>query len=212
MMHRSTTSFIRRYINSLKKNQLFSTRELLSFGPRGAIDQALWLMVKSGFLQRLARGVFVKAGFHPISPPAEEVAQTKARAFGKQITNHGMVLSSQVEPQTDPTNKQVFAVDASTSKFRYGEIIIYLRKTCPRKIALQDTFVGKTTRALWYLGKQATNDDLIAASKKDWNRADKEEAELDAQWLPAWLNKYFLRITPRWRDRFTEIAIDNWIF
>src|ERR1700691_4404370 len=84
-----TSSVIRRHIAGLGEGRAFSTRDLLSYGRRAAVDQALYRMVKNGDIIRLARGVFCKWSLKAKLPSMQQVIETKARAFGRQLFVHG---------------------------------------------------------------------------------------------------------------------------
>ena len=52
-----TSTFVRRHVNCLPPDVLFSTRELLQYGKRSAVDQSLSRLVKRGDIIRLTRGI-----------------------------------------------------------------------------------------------------------------------------------------------------------
>ena len=81
----ATSSYVRRHINRLAPNVIFATRDLLSYGKRASIDQALCRLVKRGYIIRLAHGLFRREGSNAPLPPILEVAKYKAAAFGKII-------------------------------------------------------------------------------------------------------------------------------
>jgi hypothetical protein len=185
-------STIRRHIIQLDPEKLFTTRELLKYGPRNAIDQTLWRLVKNGSIIRLARGVFVRASRTFTSPSPRAVAEAKAKGFGKEIVTHGAVLVNQLNLDAYPSDKNVFCVNGSSSSFRYGKITIYFRKASKRKIKLGDTRAGHAIRALWHLGKEMVDHYAIMKATREFMRTDRVEARQSAQWQPAWLSDYFV--------------------
>jgi hypothetical protein len=52
----STTLRIRQFIANLPQALIFSTRDLLNFGTRAAVDQCLCRLVRKGNIRRLAWG------------------------------------------------------------------------------------------------------------------------------------------------------------
>jgi hypothetical protein len=48
------TEFISRHINQLAPTEIFTTREVLMYGSRSAVDSTLGRMVASGHIHRLA--------------------------------------------------------------------------------------------------------------------------------------------------------------
>lgn len=81
---------VRCYIRyNVKEGDMFTTRELLRYGNRNAIDQILYRLVKAGIIIRLAWGVFVRQDDYQDSriplPGPMEVARVKARAFCREV-------------------------------------------------------------------------------------------------------------------------------
>ena len=82
----TTSISIRSHIDKLQYGAMFTTRQLLTYGTRKAVDHCIARLLKVEYMQRLARGVFVKlqCGEKPKESPFE-VAEFKAAAFGKRI-------------------------------------------------------------------------------------------------------------------------------
>jgi hypothetical protein len=76
-------------LSLLKPGEIFTTRDLLSYGRRSAVDKTLVLMVQSGYLTRLAFGVFVVTHTSKAFYTVAEIVERKALAFGKVLYIHG---------------------------------------------------------------------------------------------------------------------------
>lgn len=83
---------IRQFANSLPRGEIFTTRQLLSFGTRGAVDQAVLTLVNQRYLERLARGVFRLYDDDNEEVPASTIAFHKARGFGKTLYSLGTIF------------------------------------------------------------------------------------------------------------------------
>lgn len=81
-------ALIRKHLSLLKPGEIFTTRDLLSYGRRSAVDKTLFLMVQAGYLTRLAFGVFVITHTSKSFYTVAEIVQRKALAFGKTIYTH----------------------------------------------------------------------------------------------------------------------------
>jgi hypothetical protein len=179
--------YIRRHILRLKPTKLFTTRELLKYGKRAAVDQTLYRMVKEGFLKRVARGVFVRKLTK--LPSIKQIARAKAEAFGRTIYKHAnrilkkMRLLNGAKPP-----KGVFAVNAHSSSFMtmYGRVI--LKQIGPRKVRLCANKSGKMLYAFWHLGKDRCTELSVVDKTRRCNRAEKLELEKASALMPAWLN------------------------
>lgn len=83
----STISQVRRHFSMVGKNVRVASRHLIDYGSRGAMDQAVYTLVKRGEIVRVSRGIFVRAD-SSVEHIALEVAQMKAAVFGKDIFEH----------------------------------------------------------------------------------------------------------------------------
>lgn len=192
----STTWFIRSYIMRLPAGRMFTTRELLGFGTRVAVDQALFRMVKKGMIRRLARGVFLLNDQVTPDPPVEDVARVKARAFGKRIACHGADAANKRGLPVETNQIPTYATNGRSSSFRYGELTVHLKGIGPRKMLAGDNPAGLTVKGLWHLGKTACNGAAFAAATLDFNRRDRQELRRLAVLVPAWMSRHF--VVPRW--------------
>lgn len=82
----STAERIRSFVLGFGAGRIFTTRQVLKFGTRNAVDLTLSRLVRSGFLRRLSYGVFIfESANEPRSPDSSAIAAAKAEAFGKRI-------------------------------------------------------------------------------------------------------------------------------
>jgi len=187
-----TACFIRRHIFRLPSGRLFTTRELLGYGTRVAVDQTISKLVRKGIIVRLARGVFTRQDSDLTNISAIDVARVKAQSFGKQIAAWGGQLARELGLPSDAEPEQIFSVNGSSSSFKFGKITIHFRKTAARKLRFGDSRSGQALRALWHLGRRQVNRAQIRLATDRWLRTDRDEARLIVCWLPAWLSSYFM--------------------
>lgn len=198
----STITYIRRHISSLPKNVIFTTRDLLSYGSRASVDQALYRLVKQRAIIRLARGVFIRDGSK--IPKIADVASAKAQAFGKQIGMHGYELLRKLFPDSQEpvqdTSQIVatFAVNSRTSSFRFGSVTILLHGVCQRKMQLAKSNVGCVVLALWAGGKTLCSQGLLQKLTRFWARKELQLIKQMASIIPAWLAQYWVNCNQRY--------------
>jgi hypothetical protein len=186
-----TSNSIKRMIfHYLPLNKLFTTRQLLIYGTRSAVDQCLSTLVKEGRIIRLARGVFVREGSRIETISVYDIAKIKAEAFGKQIA---LWNSQFVVGPGKKRDETTFAVSGSSSSFKFGETTIHLKKTSGRKLILGDTAAGKALRTIWDLGRAIAESGTMSFNTSQMLRTDKEEIRLSIGWLPNWMGKVLLR-------------------
>jgi len=195
------STFIRRNIRQLPLDKIFTTRDFLPCGTRAAIDQALFRLVNKGIIIRLARGVFVKAGSNLKAIDARKVAGVKARAFGKRLASWGGQLAQQFGLVAKSSNRVMFAVDGSSSCFRFGDITIHFKKVGPRKLQLGESKAGQALQALWHIGCRQVNQKQIIRATADCLRPDRQEIHRRLSWVPAWLSEHF------WDGKWRPISV-----
>lgn len=186
-----TAAHIKRHIACLSDDKPFSTREFLAYGSRAAVDQTLWRLVQRGEIIRVARGLFIKKDSD--MPSVTEVAKAKAAAFGRTIAEHGISCARALGLITEkPDSKEaLYACNGRTSSFRFGDIVIKLIGTSPRKLSLGDDRVGLVLRALWNYGKAACNMEIASHAASSLNRTERQVLRQSICFMPYWMPQCF---------------------
>jgi hypothetical protein len=184
-------SMIRRFISLLEEGEIFTTRDVLQFGIRNAVDRALSRLVLSGRIIRLARGVFVRDTLVPRKYSDLEIATAKARAFGRKIVRAPLVVINPLSRgYAEPVCNKTFYIDGHSSKFKIGDTTITFKHSAPRKRKLSKTKAGETARSLWYLGQKFVDGDLLknAIYGMQHSGDDRLVFQKNIRWMPAWLS------------------------
>ena len=142
-------AYIYRHIRLLPPTQLFTTREMLIYGTRSAVDVALHRLVKSGFIVRLARGVFVQDDSN--CPTLLEIVTAKAKAFKMQFAVHAETILHDLKIACSGSASK-FAKNGHSSSFLTIHGRVVFQGTCGRKLHLANSRVGKIIYALWHWG------------------------------------------------------------
>ena len=188
------SAHIRRFIYQVPQGELFTTRDCLSFGSRAAVDKALSRLVKSDFIVRVARGVFVRHNWKNVTITAFDVAKKKAESFGRTIARHGADIAHQFGLTSHCKKWPIYQVTGGSSSFVFGDTVIWMKGTCPRKMRLGDSYAGQVIRALWHLGRLACTPGAVQkAAAQSWKRTDRQELRQSVAWMPAWMSSYFIR-------------------
>lgn len=190
----STSSFVRRFINQLQDGQMFTTRDLLCFGSRTAIDQCLRHQIKQGNIERMARGVFMRGDETTPRPSDIEIARVKAAAFGKELSIHGEALAAQFKlPSSQKVDTITFWVNGnSTSEFKIDNTRVILKPVRARMIQLiKQGGPGLSLAALAHLGKKkVTRSEIMMTASFSNHEREKLRESLKA--VPQWLSKFYL--------------------
>jgi hypothetical protein len=199
----SAVSFIRRFVYSLPEGGTFTTRDCLAYGFRSAVDRALSRLVKNGTIRRLARGIFARDPFNRRDFTDFEIAKLKAEAFGRKLVKHPSTSARELGILSEQQTESIYSIDGRTTKFRVGERIIHLKEISDRKMQLSQSKAGSAMCALWHLGQQAVNGDVIKQALSKFNRIDNIELRRNMRWMPAWLTNSF-KFMRRWETPGTS--------
>jgi hypothetical protein len=183
---------IRAHIDALPLDRIFSTREILHLGTRGAVDTCLSRLVKAFQIIRVARGHFVRAGSE--LPTTIKVVQAKAISFGRKLATHAKSLAEHFGLIPPEDTLPLFGVSSGTSSFKGMGVRSTLKKVCDRKSKLNDTPEGRTALAFWNLGKEQ----FRAISDEDFQTLlPQEPAALlkIAYAMPAWMTDRLVKMT-----------------
>lgn len=205
----STFSYVRRFINQLPPRRIFVTRELLTYGSRKNIDWITSFLVATDEIVRLARGVFVKFEIGMVLPSIQEIAEAKARAFGKKIiptmANHAEKYGLSQPYKFDARRKQIpdedgvaqYSVVGCKSDFNTIHGRVKFKNIAPRKFFLNEEKVGKLLLALWHATDRAVFCYEGFQQKYYLNRIEKLRLRRLSAWAPAWLQYYLFPNPPR---------------
>jgi hypothetical protein len=185
------TTYVKRHVFRLPKDQPFTTRDCLIYGVRSAVDQALYRLVKTGIIRRLARGIFVRDQKKYFT--VLEIANIKAEAFGHKIMRHDFVIPSEVNNLATPIIEPKLFINSRSSQFCVDGKVIKLRGTADRKMKLDGGKAGQALKALWKMGRDNVNLDAITRATSGFTRTDRQEIIHYMKWLPAWLGGYFIK-------------------
>jgi hypothetical protein len=147
------------------------------------VDSALGRLVSTGYIHRLARGVFVRDLSD--QPTLVQIVDAKLKAFGGKIAIHAKKILSSFHLETGDY-AYTFAKNGSSSSFDTIEGRAILKNQCARKMKLYQEDIGKAAITLWHLRDKwfAGAVDVVTAS---FNRADKQMFLLSSALKPAWL-------------------------
>jgi hypothetical protein len=196
--HNSTADRIRRLVEKAVPETVFHAGQFLDIETRAAVDKALSRLVSSGFLRRLARGLYYQPTTHPvlgdILPAVDAVVKAlsdrdhvKLQPFGGYAANL-LRLSEQVPARV------VFLSDGKSRKIHYGNQIIELRQASPRMMAAAGRMTGLVIAGLRYVGKANITPDRVTHLRKLLSPEDRRRLLEDITLAPAWMHPFFRAI------------------
>lgn len=168
----SVQSEIKKKISQMPSGQAFQPSLFGAIGARAAIDQALSRLARTGEIERIQQGIYVKPGkgrfVSRTLPRAEQVARTIAEAQGRPLQLHGAEAARQLGLTTQhPTRTVLLTSGISKSRrIRVGESEVEIRPASARKLLLAGSPAGTALSALWYLGSQGVTPEVLAAVRQ----------------------------------------------
>jgi len=197
---------IREHVNALPEGEPFTSSDLLSVGTRASVDQALSRMVRSGVIQRITRGVFVRPRTNlyvgKVPPAPERVAQAVARASGSVIEVHGAEAAREFGLTTQVPMRPVFLTSGRSRVIPVGGVSIEMRHVADSRLLLAGRPAGRAFAALMYLGKNEVTSGTIELLKRRLPPKEFEAMVASASSMPSWLSDAFYRFKTQGDERF----------
>ncbi len=169
----------------------FSSSQFLKYGSRNTIDQTIGRMVKQGIIIRVSRGIYLKpkksrlAG--PILPSSWEIAQFIAKKTGAIIQVHGAEAARYFGLTTQMPTQAIYLTNGPNRKLCIGNLNITLKHVSPRKLIYTGSKVGMAITALWYIGKEEINENIIAKVCAQLTKNEYDEFINAIGQMPVWL-------------------------
>ncbi len=193
--HNSTADRIRRRVQKAEPDTVFHAGQFLDVDTRTAVDKALSRLVASGFLKRLARGLYYEPKTHPVLgellPPVESVAKALADRDHVKLQPFGGYAANLLRLSEQVPARVVFLTDGKSRKIHYGNQTIELRQASPRMMAAAGRMTGLVIAGLRYVGKANITPERVAHLRKLLSPEDRRQLLDDITLAPAWMHPYF---------------------
>ena len=190
-MHKSVYEKLRWQVEKRGQGAVFVTRELLEFGSRAAVDEALSRLAKEGVIRRLGRGLYDYPRLHPVLGlvPADpdQVAAALTRKTGSRLQIAGAKAANTLGLSTQVAARPVYLTDGRRRTVQVGGQIIELRHAAPRFLAGAGRIEGTVIQALRYLGPDQIGADTVARLRQTLTSGEKEALRREALNAPGWL-------------------------
>jgi hypothetical protein len=148
-------------------------------------------------IERLKRGVFVRPKRNPyvgmVMPSVEKIVKEIAKSTGETVQVHGAEAARRLGLTTQVPTQHVFCTSGSTSRFWLGHLKVELKHVGGAKLILAGRPAGLAISALWYLGKNQVNPEVIKAIQNKLARSEYEEFKNAVPSMPAWMTDAVFR-------------------
>lgn len=188
----SVASLVRAQIARTKK-RIFAIREFLHLGSRSQIDQTFYRLAKEGYIERLASGLYCVTIPEEKLPSIDEISAAKAKAFDKETFVDGKDAAYELELVDKPNCRRTYTVSGtSRSSFLCWKqgVRVYFKPNAKRRLHRAAERVGKVIRALWYLGPQIIDKEVMKKATVNLNRKELLILRRSAFYVPWWLARH----------------------
>lgn len=175
------------------RGTLFFTDSVLKKQNPDAVRKALERLVKSGELERVTTGIYVRPVIDKyigkVLPSIEEIAVSIAKRDRATIIPTGSYALYKLGLTTQVPLNIVFYSDTSARKIKIGKQSITFKKASSKNLA----FVGKIStlaiQALRTIGKDQATGEEIKRIKKILKSENPKHLQHDLQLAPVWIRK-----------------------
>lgn len=162
---------------------------LASEGTRAAVDKALSRLVRTGVLERVARGVYMRpkqiAFVGAVRPSAETIMRLITKANGETVEAHGCEAVRRFGLSTQMQVLPTYYTSGPSREIRVGKGRVRLLHVSPERLKHSGSKVGMALNAFHYLGKEGLTPEVI--SKIFAKLSMEERIKLRACKMPKWM-------------------------
>lgn len=188
----SVAESIAKRVKRMSKGRPFTKALFAEEGSRTSVNKALSRMARSGLLERVARGIYMrpkisehtgrKVRANPIT-----VMETVAKASGETIQIHGVEAVRRLGLSTQMQVLPTYYTSGSTREIKMGNAVVRLRHSSWQRLQQAGTQAGLALTALFYLGKEGVTDQVTG--KILCLLSAEEYSKLMACKMPKWMRK-----------------------
>ena len=185
----SLPRLIMEHASESPEGSLLCPNVLLHLGKRDAVDKALSRLARSGRLNRVCQGVYVRpveTRFGPRPPSVDKVIESLADLWGETIVPCGGAAANALGLTTQVPVRSVYLTSGPSRRLKLGEVTVYLRHAPRWQLVAPHRSAGDAVRALAWLGPQEVEDNLEVIGRK-LSAADLDELAASRALMPVWI-------------------------
>lgn len=189
----STEIQILKKIKKAKRGTLFFADSFVNFGNAKTINKALERLVKSGEIDRVATGIFVRPQkddiIGKVMPDIEDIAKAIARRDKARIVPAGDYALNRLGLSTQVPMNIVYLTDGTTRKVKIGNYTIVFKKTAPKNVAAIGEISRLAIQALRTIGKERVIEEEIRHIQTILQNEKTTHLEHDIRLAPVWIQE-----------------------
>jgi hypothetical protein len=186
---------VQNQVNRIPRGRPFAISSISREVSYANVRQVLSRLVKTGEIMRATRGIYVRPKEVPylgkVLPGSEEIIKIITRQTGEIIAVHGAEAAHRLNLSTQVPMQSIYYTTGNTRRVKVGKLEIMLKHISPSKLVKPGTTTCLVISALWYLGKNEVNLEIIQKIKQ---RIKPEEFSVlfkCTMHMPAWMAESF---------------------
>lgn len=158
-----------------------------------AVNKALERLVKSGKIERVAQGIYVRPVIDDyigkVLPSIEEIAVAIAKRDRATIVPTGSYAMYKLGLTTQVPLNIVFYSDTSARKIKIGKQVITFKKASSKNLAFVGEISTLVIQVLRTIGKDQVTTEEIKQMKNILKNENPKHLQHDLQLAPVWIRK-----------------------
>ena len=180
-------------IKKARRGALFFISDFAKFGKPDTIRQALQRLIKSGEIDRVAAGIFVRPQkddiIGKVIPDIEDIAKAIARRDRARIVPTGDYALNRLGLSTQVPMNIVYLTDGTARKVKIGNYTIVFKKVAPKNVAAIGEISRLAIQALKTIGKENVTEEDIRRIQNVLRNEKLTHLEYDIRLAPAWIQE-----------------------
>ena len=200
----ATINQIESKVKNYKRGKIFFLDDFAIFATPDAIKKSLQRLTNSGFLVRLAKGIY----WYPkkeqelygvkISgkPTLDEIAKAIAKRDKARIVPTGLHALNLLNLSTQVPANIVYLTDGTARKINIGDGrgIRFKHTSEVKRLAYKSEYLMLVVSALREIGENKITDEQLAIIKEHFLHITRQEFETDIKLIPIWIRKMLLTL------------------
>jgi predicted transcriptional regulator of viral defense system len=180
-------------IKKARRGTLFFADSFLNTDSAKAVNKALERLVKSGEIDRVATGIYVRPEISnligKVHPGIEEIAKAIAKRDRAKIVPTGSYALNRLGLSTQVPMNVVYLTDGAARTVKVQKFTIKFKKTTPKNVSAVGEISKLAIQALRTIGKDFVTEDEIKMIQKALKHEKSTRLEHDIRLAPAWIRE-----------------------
>jgi hypothetical protein len=186
----STAAAILKRVRVHGRGWVFTPRDFLDLGTRGAVDLVLWRLTRDKCVRRLTQGIYDYPRVHKklgiLAPNPDDVAAVLAAKTGSRVQISGARAANLLGLTDQVPAQLVYLTDGPARRVKIGAQTIQLKPARPSRFPGAGTPAGLALQAIRAVGPNANKDFVVRQLSRALSARDRTQLAKLIKHAPAW--------------------------